>query len=290
MARLLAIPLLAAGSAMAALPLRRLPRVLALLAAAVAWIGWWWLLPVAALGLVAADRVAGDLQAGPGRRAQRPLAVASPSFAGTTTGAHLRIALRALGWRFPAMWLIPAAVVVPVVLFVLNNDLTAAQELTALRFACVLAVVFASASVAESLSTRRPPWPWLRSLPWPTGTRVLGDTLLMGLVCAPALIPAFSRWWSAIPVVVVTPYILLRAAHGVRKAPGKQSGASGQVLAEGAIAAMAVAVFPWSAAVAVLLIPPAFRWAVRAEQRQDVSSWHELHHLAAGDPVAWSDT
>lgn len=202
---------------------------------------------------------------------------------------YVRITLRAMGWRVVSGVLISAAIAVPALLFVHNNRLTISQELLALRLASLMAVVFAMAMTAESLSVRRPPWPWLRSLPFAPERRVLVDAALMVAVCVPALLIACSRLWSALPVLAVVPFLAFRAASGVRKAPGRQTGASGNVLAEGTVAAMAVALVPWTAVGLVVLAPFALRWAAEDERRQDVSGWHELQHLAAGDPAAWSD-
>ena len=37
------------------------------------------------------------------------------------------------------------------------------------------------------------------------------------------------------------------------------------------------------------LAPIAARYAAGLERCQEISRWHELHHLAAGDPLSWGD-
>lgn len=219
------------------------------------------------------------MQPGKGRRRRIPIA-----------GPETRITLRAMGWRLPAAGLASALIVVPALLFVTNNQLTMGQERLAIRLAGLLAVVFPAALSAEALSVRRPPWPWSRSLPVSPARRVVMDAAFLASVGLPALVVSCFWLWSAIPVVASVPFIALRAAAGVRRAPGHQGGASGPMLAEGSIAAMAVGLVPWSALVCVMLTPLALRWAIQAERRHDVSGWHELQHLAAGDPAAWSES
>ena len=64
-----------------------------------------------------------------------------------------------------------------------------------------------------------------------------------------------------------------------------------QILLAGTVLLVAglVTVLPWTAVGFLLSTPLAIRLAAERERRQDVSRWHELHHLAAGDPVSWSD-
>jgi hypothetical protein len=39
-----------------------------------------------------------------------------------------------------------------------------------------------------------------------------------------------------------------------------------------------------------LALTPISIWhAAELEKRREISRWHELHHLAAGDPMSWSD-
>ena len=67
-------------------------------------------------------------------------------------------------------------------------------------------------------------------------------------------------------------------------------GASGQLLAEALVPVALVTLVPWLSAGFLLLVPLALWQAAEAERNQDVSRWHELHHLAAGDPLSWSDS
>jgi len=284
--RLMAIPVVAAGSAMCALPIGRAARLLGAVASTSAWLGYWWTCPAALAALWIADRLAGTLR--PFRRAQR-FRMSWSSRLHASFAPYVQITIRALAWRMASAPLVAAAVAVPALLFISNNQLTSAQELLAIRLSSLMAVVFSAALAAESLSVRRPPWPWLRSLPFSATRRILIDAALFATLALPAILISCTRLEASPPVLAVVPYVVLRASSGVRKAPGRQSGASGNVLAEGSIAAMSVALLPWTAVIGLVLAPLALRWAVDDERRQDVSGWHELQHLAAGDPAAWSD-
>jgi hypothetical protein len=103
--------------------------------------------------------------------------------------------------------------------------------------------------------------------------------LLIAAVRAP--LPALA---AALPL----PFLAVRAAGAVRRAPERRTGASGEILLEGLLAAALAAVLPWAGLPLLALAPPALSWAAERERRQKVSRWLELHHLAAGDSQSWS--
>ena len=158
------------------------------------------------------------------------------------------------------------------------------------RLAAAMGVVFAMATTADGLVKRRPPWPWIRSLPWSAATRVsLDGALLVGLAI-PVLGVAAAIDVGVVWVVAgAVPLIGLRGAAAIRQAPGRLSAASGQLLVEGAVIGVLVALLPWTSAVFLALTPIGVRHAAEVEKRREISRWHELHHLAAGDPMSWSD-
>jgi hypothetical protein len=179
---------------------------------------------------------------------------------------------------------------VPVVFLLRNNELTSVQHSIALRLAAAMGVAVAMATIADGLVKRRPPWPWIRSLPWSASTRVsLDGALLVGL-SIPVLVGAAVIDIGVVWVVAgAVPLIGLRGAAAIRQAPGRLSAASGQLLVEGTIIAILVALLPWISFVFLALIPVGVRHAAELERRREISRWHELHHLAAGDPMSWSD-
>ena len=94
---------------------------------------------------------------------------------------------------------------------------------------------------------------------------------------------------AALLVGACLPLAAIRSAAAARQEGGLRFGAWGKIAGEGALAALLIALWPWAAAVLALASVPAFRAAVRVEQRSKVSQWLELHHLAAGDSLSWSE-
>jgi hypothetical protein len=92
-----------------------------------------------------------------------------------------------------------------------------------------------------------------------------------------------------VPSLLATlPWLALRGAAEIRRAPGHQGGAA-RLLLEGGLVAGLVTLAPWGAAGLLVLTPVALGLAAERERRQETSRWHELHHLAAGDPLSWSN-
>jgi hypothetical protein len=72
----------------------------------------------------------------------------------------------------------------------------------------------------------------------------------------------------------------------LRRDAGGASRLGAQALGELCLVQLAIAASGWTAAALLLLVPWALRDAARQEQRQKVTRWQELHHLALGDPVS----
>ncbi len=271
-------------------------RAVAVLAALGMWIGSWMGLVVGVVLLVLADAAAGSLAPHSGR-SSTGRRIKSPGRIPTTEGPRAaavrlwwRVSRRALGWRMIGVSLSGLLALAPVVFFLRNNELTQSQYSIALRLATAMGVVFVMATAADGLVKRRPPWPWIRSLPWSASTRVsLDGALLVGLA-SPVLVVAASIDPGVVWVVAgAIPLIGLRGAAAIRQAPGRLSAASGQLMVEGVVIAILVALLPWASFVFLALTPVAVRHAAELERRREISRWHELHHLAAGDPMSWSD-
>ncbi len=200
-----------------------------------------------------------------------------------------RIAWRALRWRLLSSWVAGLLPLGAAFLFVRNNELAPQHVRLAGLLGGACGVVFAFSDLAEALGVRRPAWPWARSLPWSAAHRVRTDALLLAVHAAPLLLlTAQIDLVAALAVLTVTPWLALRAAGAVRRAPERRSGASGEVLLEGGLLAAALALLPWIAPLALAATPWAWRAAAEREREQKVSRWLELHHLAVGDPQSWS--
>ncbi len=284
--RIVALPVVTWASALSVLSVRPTSRVLAAAAGALSFYG----LPLTFLIGIGSLAIA-DLGAGPVRfpahRSPRRRFEATDS---RWRAPWVRMTLRAFGLRYFSGPGFSTLVLVPLVLFLRNNALSPYQEALAIRFSGLAAAIVAISVAADSLVIRRPPWPWSRSLPFSSGRRVVWDAAILGATALPALIVAGVFDLKLAPALIgVMPLCALRAVSAVQKAPGRTTNASGTILLEGGLIAAAIAVWPWAALVVAMLTPLAYRTAVRDDQSLDVSRWHELHHLAAGDSLSWSD-
>lgn len=256
-------------------------RPLALAAAVLAGSGGWGALGFAALLLIAADLVAGPLgQSG------APVVHLSRGSRGTLL--EPRIVWRALGASLFGAWAIGLLPVAAAFAFTANNSLAPEHVRLAARLGAGLAAVLALAQMGEALAVRRPAWPWSRSLPWSAARRAGADALILGGHVLPLVLLAARIDPAALVILAVLPFLSLRAAGAMRRAPERRTGAAGEIVFEGALLAALVALLPWAALLPLAAVPWALRAAAERERRQKVSRWLELHHLAAGDPQSWS--
>lgn len=282
---LLALAVCAPAAALVVMPVERpwAARPLALASAIAAVSGGAWPLAAAALLLLAADAVAGELP----RHSTAGTPISGRS--GVGGRVELRIAWRALKWRLLSAWMLGLLPLGAALLFVANNELAPRHVRLAGLLGGASAVVFLFADLGEALGVRRPAWPWARSLPWSADRRVRADAALLAAHALPLLlVTAKIDLAAAIAVLAVTPWLAARAAGAVRRAPERRTGASGEILIEGSLLAAALALLPWLAVFALAATPWALRAAAERERAQKVSRWLELHHLAVGDPQSWS--
>jgi hypothetical protein len=272
----------ALAAALCATPVERplLARPLAAMAGALAQGGGW------ALGAALALCIFADLAAGalrrPGRRAapreRWPALPPAPRIAWRALGPHLAGAY--------AAGLLPLAAAAT---FVAHNEIAPVLVARIARLGGGGALAFLFAGLGEALATRRPAWPWARSLPTSAARRVRSDALFLGLHAAPLLaLTAAVEPLAAVAVLALAPFLAAQAAAAMRRAPERRTGAAGEILAAALPAAAAVALLPWVAPLLLAATPWMLRAAAARDRRQKVSRWLELHHLAAGDPQSWS--
>lgn len=286
----LALAVSAYGAAHAAVPARRgfWTRPLAAAAAAVAPAGSWEALALGTALAIAADLASGELPRAPAA----PLAPRRRRSGGSPgAGRWLawRLAARALGARAAGAYLIALLPLGAAWAFLHHNELRREHVELGARLGLAAALVLALSSFGETLAVRRPAWPWSRSLPWSARARVRSDAVFLALLALPLL--ALGLAFEPVPALWVAPllpFLALRCAGALRRAPEAKSGAAGAILGEGMLLAAASALFPWIAFAALLALPWAERQAAERERRQKVSRWLELHHLAVGDPQSWS--
>lgn len=286
---LLALAVTALATAVALVPAKRrlVSGPLALAAALVAGSGSWLALAAGAGLLAVADAVAGplarvgsaDLVGNRGRSLGGPWIEA-------------RIAWRTLGWRLAAAYAAGLLPLLACFAFANNNDqLAPAHQRLATLLGGGWAVVLLFAQLAESLAARRPAWPWSRSLPWSARRRVGFDAVFLALHTLPLFALGISLAptpWVLLGPAALVPFLALRAAGAMRRAPERKTGASGEILGEGLFLGALVSLLPWTALLALPAVPWALKAAAERDRAQKVSRWLELHHLAAGDPQSWS--
>jgi len=280
----LAVPVTTLAAALFAVPAGRgaLVKPLALAAAILSQSAGWTALAAGAGLLIVADQVAGPLRRTvPARRFGLSSSTLLP--------LEARIAWRALGWRLLGAY---AAALLPLAsgwAFIAHNDLPPVYVARGALLGGGFAIVLLFAQMGETLATRRPAWPWSRSLPWLASRRVLFDALFLAAHAVPLLALAAAIHAPSVPALLAfLPLIALRTAGAMRRAPERRTGASGEILMEGGLAAGLVSLLPWVALGLLALTPWALQSAAERERQQKVSRWLEIHHLAVGDPQSWS--
>jgi hypothetical protein len=211
--------------------------------------------------------------------------------AGSARFFEARIAWRALGWKLAEAYVAGLLPVGAAALFVANNraELASRHVLLAALLGGGVGLVLFLAQTGEALAARRPAWPWLRSLPGSAAERVRRDALFLAAHALPLL--AVAAWidpHAALPLAGALPCLAALTAGALRRAPERRTGAAGEILLQGGLAAALLALLPWLALLLLPLTLPVLAAAANRERRQKVSRWLELHHLAAGDPQSWS--
>ena len=277
------LPLLGWASSLAVLPVeRRIPsRVLAILACLCFSSTLWGFFLGGAVLLAGADGISGSLS----------LKRKPPDFRRTSPGKFFLFSLgwRALGPRLFIPYLVALFPLGAARLFALNNNPVPALSDAMVRVGGAMGLVIFSALLSHLLALRRPPWPWARSLPWSAKEKVLLDSLFIGLHSLPLLIlTTMMSPPAAWPLVIGFPSLALWAALSVRHASSSRLGAMGRIFTAGALAALLVGLIPWASFLVLSVSPLILKQGIEIEQRQKVSRWLELHHLAAGDSLSWS--
>ena len=255
----------------------RLARPIAMVGSLTALLGWAGIAASLSLGFIW-DRFAG------------PVAVPRDHATGwdqQPRRLQVTIAWRALGVRMLTVMVVPLVCCGAALAYRINNDLTVAQAGPVTRGLILMAAVLSLAGMADLLVTRRPAWPWARSLPVGSRARVLDDAITAALPTGPTLLIALGLDWRAGCVAIAAvPAFALLATGAMRRAPSRLSRASGEFLVTGTILALAITWWP-SLTMAALAGIPLFWWhAARADQRLVVTQWQSLHHHAGGDSLA----
>ncbi len=197
---------------------------------------------------------------------------------------------RALRLRPLIPYLFSLAILGATQLFLANNDTLPLLAEHVIRFGGGLNMVVFCSIFTNMLASRRPPWPWVRSLPWSAKSRIVWDSSFVSLHLLPLLaLVSLMNLKSMLPLAVSFPLISVYSSYSIRHAPESLAGASGKVLLYGSIGALFLCLIPWISILFLAITPLVLKKAIKAEKRQKVSRWFELHHLAAGDSLSWSE-
>jgi hypothetical protein len=278
------LPLVGLSCGLFVLPVERtfFTRFLAALAALGCSSNNWAFLAGGFLLLIAADGISGPL-AQKKKRARIPKPFKK------------MILIAAINWRALrlrpfALYLLSLPFLGASQLFIANNDPGPHLAAKMILFGGALSLMLFCSLIANMLASRRPPWPWIRSLPWSAKTRVTWDSTFISLQAAPLVVlVGIMNFRSMIPLVLSLPPIAIYSAYSIRHAPESVMGASGKVLLIGTFCSFLLCMLPWSSVVILTLSPLIANLAIQAEKHQKVSRWLELHHLAAGDSLSWSE-
>jgi hypothetical protein len=277
------LPFAGLSSAMFFLPVKNkiFSRFFAVLAAIGFSANDWKFLIAGLLSLIAADRISGPLV-----REKKRI-----RFPRLPKGLFL---VAAINWRALRMRVVlPTFLSLPSFgaawLFITNNDPSSLLAGQVIRFSGAMGLVLFCAIMANLLASRRPPWPWIRALPWTARTRILSDSIFIAIHTLPLIILlGIMNIKSVLPILLSLPALAVYSASAIRKAPGSKTGALGNVLLTGTLASLLLCLIPWSSLGILALTPWLLQGAVKAEKNQQVSQWLELHHLDAGDSLSWS--
>jgi hypothetical protein len=230
--------------------------------------------------------VVGDLVAGPLRFGVRHRAVASPARGSVRM---FRFTWRAASWRMIAAVPVPLLALAAAWFYSRNNGLSTAETSFVARLWTTIALALYIGALGDVIASRRPAWPWARSLPWSSADRVLDDAIAIGVPAIGIVLASAMVDVRTLPfAVLVLPPLTLFAAGLVRGARRRLTRVSGPLLIAGIALGTAGAFWPWVAGVALLAVPLLLRIAARRDRREVVTGWKELYHDAAGDSLAWS--
>lgn len=199
------------------------------------------------------------------------------------------IVWRAVKLRIFVAYLLAAIPISFALLFLSNNQVSPELALKVVTLGGALGVTVFLAFFSNYVAFRRPAWPWARSLPWTARGRILLDSVYLIAFAVPLIIMVLVINWKAFfPLSAFLPAVSLWSSLSIRKGAHLKMGALGPILSLGFIGSLIIAVIPLFWIVFLIVLPFLLKYAAKCEQNLKVSQWLELHHLAAGDPLSWS--
>jgi len=200
-----------------------------------------------------------------------------------------RFTWRAVGWRLLAPLPVSALALAAAWFYTRNNELVGPDVGFVARLWSVIALALYVGGLADIIVTRRPAWPWIRSLPASSTARAADDTMAIGIPGAVVALASgiVDARTAIVSLAMLAPIAALAVllSHGARR---RLTRVSGTLIVTGIGLATGVAFYPLVSVAALALTPLLVRAAARRDRRQIVTGWHELHHDATGDSLAWS--
>lgn len=173
-------------------------------------------------------------------------------------------------------------------LFLTNNPYHALQASRAIRLSSALMLIVCSASMAHIMAARRPAWPWSRSLPWSSWSRIGWDSLFILVHLLPIVFVSLAiRWQSFLWIAGCLPGLVVFSAMAIRRAPNSRFGVFGLVLGQTLLPLILLGLSPWFCLVFLSATPMLMKQAVFEEMSLAVTQWQEVSHLADGDSQSW---
>lgn len=278
------LPLLGLSSGLCVLPVKQkiFTRPMAILAGICTSSNNWGILVGGVLLLIVADSLSGPLVLKT-KRSKTRRQIKSMFFIASLTW-------RAIPLRPLIPYLFSLIILGMTQLFLVNNHPSPQLAERVVRFGGALSMVVFCSIFANMLASHRPPWPWVRSLPWSSKSRIIWDSSLISfpLLSLFALV-SLMNLKSVLPLAASLPILSVYSSYSIRHAPESLAGSSGKVLLYGSIGALLLYLIPWFSLFFLAMTPVVLKEAIKAEKRQKVSRWLELHHLAAGDSLSWSE-
>lgn len=281
-AYLVGLPLLGLASAQFVLPTKRNLIVRPLVAVSCLSLssGHWMFLSGGVILLVLTDFICGPLS--PKRKHSKLL----HTFKGPLL--TMTIGWRALRLRIFVPYILAIIILGLTILFLSNNNFNPSLTKKVICFGGALSIAIFYAFLANMLAVLRPPWPWVRSLPWSAIKRIILDSLFLALHVIPLFILlAWMNVEAVWPITTSLPSFTFFASHSIRQAFEFRMGAIGKILFIGTLGALAISILPFVSLVFLALTPLVLKHAAEGERNQKVSRWLELHHIAAGDSLSW---
>ncbi len=278
------LPLVGLSCGLSVLPVERklFTRTLAILASLGFASNNWTILAGSIILLIAADGIAGPIVQ---KKKHAP-------FHRLLTGMLLMASVnwRALRLRPLVLYLIALPFLGAAQLFIPNNGPAPPLAEKMIRLGGALGIILFCSLSANILASRRPPWPWIRSLPWSAKTRIIWDAAFIGLHAVPIVIlVGVMNFKSMLPLALSLAPLAALSAYSIRQASESVMGAAGKILLFGTFSSLLLCLLPWISVCFLVLTPLILSLGTKEEKHQKVSRWLELHHLAAGDSLSWSE-